>query len=158
MICRGPYTIRGYYKAEEYNRKAFDAQGFYWTGDVVRLDEDGNVIIEGRTKDVINRGGEKISAEEVEDLLIDHPKIKRIALVPMPDQDLGEKACAYVIPEEGMDLTLQDLIDHLSEKRVAKYKFPERLEVVAALPYTNVGKVSKKTLQEDIKRKMGSSG
>jgi len=154
MICRGPYTIRGYYKAEEHNGRVFDSEGFYWTGDVVRLDGDGNVIIEGRTKDLINRGGEKISAEEVEGLLIDHPKIRSIAVVPMPDPDLGEKACAYVIGREGEEVTLRDLITHLEEKKIAKFKFPERLEIMDAFPYTNVGKVSKKALQEDIRGKL----
>ncbi len=85
---------------------------------------------------------QKVSAEEFEDILVDHPQIKRIAIVPMPDQDLGERACAYVIREEGAEITLQDLIAHLSAKRGAKYKFPERLEIVA-LPFTNGGKVSK---------------
>jgi 2,3-dihydroxybenzoate-AMP ligase len=154
LICRGPYTIRGYYKAEEYNRKAIDSDGFYWSGDLVRLDEDGNVIVEGRRKDVINRGGEKISAEEVEDLLIDHPKISRIAVIPMSDPELGEKACAYVIPEEGAELTLQDLTEALANKRVAKFKYPERLEIVDSFPYTSVDKVSKKALREDIEAKL----
>jgi 2,3-dihydroxybenzoate-AMP ligase len=154
LICRGPYTIRGYYKAEEYNRKAIDAKGFYWSGDLVRLDEKGNVIVEGRRKDVINRGGEKISAEEVEDLLIDHPKIRRVTVVPMSDPELGEKGCAYVIPEEGVEITLQELIDHLTKKKVAKFKYPERLEVVDSFPYTSVDKVSKKALREDIEAKL----
>jgi 2,3-dihydroxybenzoate-AMP ligase len=158
LICRGPYTIRGYYKAEEHNRKAFDADGFYWTGDLVRMDSDGNVIIEGRSKDVVNRGGLKISAEEVEDLLIDHPKIKRIAVVPMPDSELGEKACVYAIAEPGAEVKLQDLVEHLAKKEVASFKYPERLEIVEAFPYTNVGKVSKKTLQEDIKAKLAKEG
>lgn len=154
LVCRGPYTIRGYYKAEEYNRKAIDSDGFYWSGDLVRLDEDGNVIVEGRRKDVINRGGEKISAEEIEDLLIDHPKIRRVAVIPMSDPELGEKACAYVIPEEGAKLTLQDLIEALANRRVAKFKYPERLEIVDSFPYTSVDKVSKKALREDIEAKL----
>lgn len=154
LICRGPYSIRGYYKAEDYNRKVIDSNGFYWSGDLVRQDDEGNVIVEGRRKDVVNRGGEKISAEEVEDLLIDHPRINRVAIVPMSDPELGEKMCAFVIPVKGAELTLQDLVDHLAEKKVAKFKYPERLEIVDAFPYTNVDKVSKKTLREDIERKL----
>jgi 2,3-dihydroxybenzoate-AMP ligase len=122
LICRGPYTIAGYFKAEEDNRKVINSDGFFWTGDLVRLDQDGNVIVEGRRKDVINRGGEKISAEEIEDLLIDHPKISRVAIIPMSDPELGEKSCAYIISEEGAEVHLQDLTDHLTNKKVAKYK------------------------------------
>jgi len=154
LICRGPYTIRGYYKAEDYNRKVIDAYGFYWSGDLVRQDPEGNVIVEGRRKDVINRGGEKISAEEIEDLLIDHPKIHRVAIIPMSDPELGEKTCAYVIPRPGAELALQDLIGHLERKKIAKFKYPERLEIVDAFPHTNVDKVSKKALREDIEDKL----
>jgi len=154
LICRGPYTIRGYYKAEDYNRKVIDSNGFYWSGDLVRLDEEGNVIVEGRRKDVINRGGEKISAEEIEDLLIDHPKINRVAIIPMSDPELGEKTCAYVIPKGGAEPALQELIEHLAKKKVAKFKYPERLEIVASFPHTNVDKVSKKALREDIENKL----
>ncbi|MCJ7593805.1 MAG: AMP-binding protein [Desulfobacterales bacterium] len=158
LICRGPYTIRGYYKAEEHNRKAYDDDGFFWTGDLVRSDEYGNLVIEGRSKDVINRGGEKISAEEVEDLLIDHPKVNRVAVVAMPDPELGEKACAYIVPEKGAEPTLRDLTEHLARKKVAKFKYPERLELLDAFPYTNVGKVSKKTLREDVEAKLSREG
>ncbi len=158
LVTRGPYNIRGYYKAEEHNRKAFDSEGFFCTGDLVRLDEDGNVIIEGRSKDMINRGGEKINAEEVEDFLISHPKISRVAVVDMSDADLGEKSCAYVIPDKGAEIKLQDLIDHLANKKIAKFKYPERLEIIDSLPYTNIGKVNKKALREDIEMKLLKEG
>jgi len=158
LICRGPYTIPGYYKAGEQNLKAYDQDGFFWTGDLVRSDEEGNLVIEGRSKDVINRGGEKISAEEVEDLLIDHPKVNRVSVVAMPDPELGEKACAYVVPERGEAPTLEDLTEHLSRKKVAKFKYPERVELLDAFPYTDVGKVSKKALREDIEAKLWREG
>lgn len=154
LICRGPYTIRGYYKPEDHNSKVFDRNRFFWTGDIVRQDPDGNIVIEGCRKDVINRGGEKISAEEIEDLLIDHPKIKHIAIVPMPDPEYGERSCAYVIPEEGVKIDLENLATHVSQKKIAKFKYPERLEILDAFPHTNVGKISKKALREDIEEEL----
>ena len=101
LICRGPYTIRGYLNADEHNARAFTADGFYRTGDVMRRRPDGNYVVEGRMKDLINRGGEKISAEEVEDLALGHPAIRNIAAVAMPDEVLGERMCAFVILQPG---------------------------------------------------------
>ena len=151
LICRGPYTIRGYYRAAEHNRTAFTEDGFYRTGDMVRLHPSGNLIVEGRRKDLINRGGEKISAEEVENLLLSHPTVLNVAVVAMPDPVLGERACAYVIPRPGLAPTLAELTRFLSEdKRVARFKLPERLEVRDRLPTTAVGKISKKDLREEI--------
>ncbi|HEV8534096.1 MAG TPA: AMP-binding protein, partial [Candidatus Limnocylindria bacterium] len=151
LICRGPYTIRGYYRAAEHNRTAFTEDGFYRTGDMVRLHPSGNLIVEGRRKDLINRGGEKISAEEVENLLLSHPAVLNVAVVAMPDPVLGERACAYVIPRPGAPPTLAELTRFLSEdKRVARFKLPERLEVRDRLPTTAVGKISKKDLREEI--------
>ncbi len=151
LVCRGPYTIRGYYRATEHNRTAFTEDGFYRTGDMVRLHPSGNLIVEGRRKDLINRGGEKISAEEVENLLLSHPAILNVAVVAMPDPVLGERACAYVIPRPGARPTLGDLTRFLSEdKRVARFKLPERLEVRDRLPTTAVGKISKKDLRDEI--------
>src|SRR5260370_17876441 len=95
LLTRGPYTIRGYYKAEEHNRASFTPDGYYRTGDVVRLHRSGNLIVEGRRKDLINRGGEKISAEGIENLILSHPSVEYAAAVPMPDACLGERACAY---------------------------------------------------------------
>jgi 2,3-dihydroxybenzoate-AMP ligase len=151
LICRGPYTIRGYYRAAEHNRAAFTEDGFYRTGDMVRLHPSGNLIVEGRRKDLINRGGEKISAEEVENLILSHPAVLNAAVVAMPDPVLGERACAYVIPRPGMQPTLADLTRFLSEdKRIARFKLPERLELRDRLPMTAVGKISKKDLRDEI--------
>ena len=97
FCVRGPYTLRGYFGTPEHNKKAFTTDGFYRSGDLMRQHPSGNYIVEGRIKDLINRGGEKISAEEVENLILQHPKIKNIACVPMPDERLGERMCAYVI-------------------------------------------------------------
>ncbi len=151
LWCRGPYTIRGYYRAPEHNAKAFTEDGFYKSGDLVRLHETGNVIVEGRIKDTINRGGEKISAEEVEDHILAHPDVDTCAYVAMPDPLLGEKACAYVVLGPEREMTLESLTGFLlNERKIAKFKLPERLELVEALPLTNVGKVNKKRLREMI--------
>lgn len=154
LITRGPYTIRGYYKAEDHNRAAFTADGFYRTGDMVMLHSSGNFIVEGRRKDLINRGGEKISAEEIENLILTHPAVANAAVVAMPDPVLGERACAYVVLRAGGKLDFKTLAGFLEEKRIARFKLPERLEVIDQLPATAVGKISKKDLREDIKRKL----
>ncbi|MBV8054650.1 MAG: AMP-binding protein, partial [Deltaproteobacteria bacterium] len=154
LITRGPYTIRGYYKAPQHNRTAFTPDGFYRTGDMVRLHPSGNFIIEGRSKDLINRGGEKISAEEIENLIITHPAVLNTAVVAMPDPVMGERACAYVVLRHGASLDFAQLCRFLEQKRIARFKLPERLELIEALPVTAVGKISKKDLREDIKRKL----
>jgi 2,3-dihydroxybenzoate-AMP ligase len=154
LLTRGPYTIRGYYKAEAHNKEAFTADGFYRSGDVVRLHPSGNLVVEGRAKDLINRGGEKISAEEVENLILAHPKVLNAAVVAMPDRVLGERACAFVILREGEDLTLAELVTFLLAHKMARFMLPERLEVVPAFPLTSVGKVDKKALRELIAQKL----
>ena len=154
LITRGPYTIRGYYKAREHNRIAFTPDGFYRTGDMVRLHPSGNFIVEGRNKDLINRGGEKISAEEIENLIITHPAVLNTAVVAMPDPVMGERACAYVVLRKGASLDFARLTRFLEQKRIARFKLPERLELIEALPTTAVGKISKKELRDDIKRKL----
>lgn len=158
LITRGPYTIRGYYKAPEHNRTNFTADGFYRTGDMVRLHPSGNLVIEGRNKDLINRGGEKISAEEVENLILSHPAVLSAAVVAMPDPLMGERSCAYVTLRQGGTLDLAQLNRFLEHKGIARFKLPERLEVVASLPVTAVGKISKKDLRDDIKRKLQEEG
>jgi 2,3-dihydroxybenzoate-AMP ligase len=151
---RGPTVIRGYYRAEEHNREAFDPDGFYKTGDMVRQDKRGNLIVEGRNKDMINRGGEKISAEEVENLILGHPKVLNTAVVAMPDSVYGEKSCAYIIVHPGKTLELEELKGFLLQKQIAKFKLPERIELVEAFPLTSVGKISKKDLRKQIAEKL----
>jgi 2,3-dihydroxybenzoate-AMP ligase len=159
LLTRGPYTIRGYYRAEEHNAGAFTSDGFYRTGDVVRVDPAGNLIVEGRMKDLINRGGEKISAEEIENLLLGHPSVSNAAAVAMPDRDMGERVCAYVVLRpRATPLTVESLREYLAGRRVARYKWPERIETVDALPVTKVGKVDKKALRDDIARKLQAEG
>ena len=158
LWVRGPYTLRGYYRAEEHNAKAFTADGFYKTGDMLRLDEGGNLVVEGRVKDMINRAGEKISAEEVENLVADHPKIQTAALVAMPDPQVGERGCLFVRCQPGAALTLSEVLAHLESKRVARFKFPERLEIVDQFPLTAVGKISKKDLRALVQQKLRDEG
>jgi 2,3-dihydroxybenzoate-AMP ligase len=154
LIARGPYTIRGYYKSTEHNRAAFTADGFYRTGDMVRMHPTGNLMVEGRRKDLINRGGEKISAEEIENLMLGHESIHMAAVVAMPDPIMGERGCAFVIARPGRSLTLDQLTGFLQDKQIAKFKLPERLEIVDSFPLTGMGKVSKKDLREMITAKL----
>lgn len=158
LEVRGPYTLRGYYRAADVNREAFTADGFYRTGDMLRVDDRGNLIVEGRKKDLINRGGEKISSEEIENLLLGHPKIENVAVVAMPDPVMGERACAFIVARPGEGLSLDDITAFLHDRRIARFKFPERLEVVERFPLTSVGKVSKKALREEIARKVHAEG
>ncbi|MDH6292462.1 2,3-dihydroxybenzoate-AMP ligase [Rhodococcus opacus] len=154
FCVRGPYTIRGYYRAAEHNADTFTDDGFYRTGDLARAHHlDGTTVysIEGRIKDVINRGVEKIHAEEVEELILRHPDVTNAALVAMPDEVLGERACVYLILEENAPhLAVSTLGEFLLGQGLAKYKLPERVEIVDQFPLSNVGKVSKKTLRETI--------
>jgi 2,3-dihydroxybenzoate-AMP ligase len=158
LAARGPYTIRGYLAAPDRDREAFTAEGFYRTGDLVRArGYEGTLSysIEGRVKDLIDRGGEKISAEEVELLVAGHPAVAEMALVAMPDPRLGERGCAYVVPRDPRNPpALADICAYLEAAGLAKYKWPERLELIDALPRTQVGKVSKVTLRANISAKL----
>ncbi|RVX38507.1 2,3-dihydroxybenzoate-AMP ligase [Nonomuraea polychroma] len=148
LLTRGPYTPRGYYRAEDHNARSFTPDGWYRTGDVVRLHPSGNLVVEGRSKDLINRGGEKISAEEVENLIYRVPGVSRVAAVAKPDPDLGERVCAVVVPEAGHQLTLEGIRDALAGMEVARYKLPEHLVLVEELPLTKIGKIDKKALRD----------
>ena len=155
LLVRGPNTIRGYYNSPEYNGKAFTEDGFYRTGDIVRLYRGRYVSVEGRVKDTVNRGGEKISAEEVENHVLAHPKVENCAYVAMPDPVLGEKACAFVISKANQELTFDELIEFLKKERhIATFKLPERLELVSEFPMTKVGKIDKKELRRIIGEKL----
>ncbi len=155
LLVRGPITIRGYYNSPEYNNKAFTADGFYRTGDVVRMYKGRYLSVEGRIKDTINRGAEKISAEEVENHILAHPDVENCAYVAMPDRVLGEKGCAFVLAKPGRTLNLPDLQAFLKDERnITVFKLPERLEMVDAFPMTNVGKIDKKELRRIIAEKM----
>lgn len=154
LTVRGPYTLRGYFGVPEYNARQFTPDGFYRSGDLMRKHVSGNYIVEGRKKDLINRGGEKISAEEVENLILMHAAVQNVACVPMPDEKMGEKMCAFVILKKGHDLNLGQLTAFLMEKEIAKFKLPERLETLTDFPVSTFGKVSKKALGEWIAQKI----
>ncbi|HVF62391.1 MAG TPA: AMP-binding protein [Casimicrobiaceae bacterium] len=147
LLTRGPYTIRGYYDAPQKNAEAFTDDGFYRMGDIVRK-RGRYVFAEGRKKDFINRGGEKISCEEVEGFIIEHPAVKSVTLVAMPDHVFGEKACAFVILRDGATLTFDALIGFLRSRDIASFKLPERLEIVEAFPVSPVGKIMKRELKD----------
>ena len=108
LTCRGPYTLRGYFGVPEYNARQFTPDGFYCSGDLMRKHPSGNYVVEGRKKDLINRGGEKISAEEIENLILSHPAVTNVACVPYPDERLGERMCACVILKPSAKLALED--------------------------------------------------
>ena len=150
LLVRGPYTLRGYYNVPEYNARTFTPDGFYCSGDLMRRHPSGNYIVEGRKKDLINRGGEKISAEEIEHLILSHPAVLNVACVPMPDPVLGERMCAFVIPKPGRALTLKELTAFLLDKGLAKFKLPERLELTDDLPLSKFGKVAKNVLTKQL--------
>jgi non-ribosomal peptide synthetase component E (peptide arylation enzyme) len=150
LLVRGPYTLRGYYNVPEYNARTFTPEGFYCSGDLLRRHPSGNYIVEGRKKDLINRGGEKISAEEIENLILSHPAVLNVACVPMPDPVLGERMCAFVIPKPGQGLTLKELTAFLVDKGLAKFKMPERLELTDDLPLSKFGKVAKNVLTKQL--------
>ena len=156
LACRGPYTLRGYYGVPEYNARQFTPDGFYRSGDLMRKHPSGNYVVEGRKKDLINRGGEKISAEEIENLILMHPAVQNVACVPMPDPAMGEKMCACVILKAGQSLNLGELVAFLAEQEIAKFKLPERLEVLPDFPVSTFGKVSKKSLGEMVAAKLAA--
>ena len=158
FLARGPYTLRGYYGAPEYNARAFTTDGFYRSGDLMRQHPSGNYMVEGRKKDLINRGGEKISAEEVENLILTHPAVQNVACVPIPDPVLGERMCACLILRQGRSLALPDLVAFLAEQEIAKHKLPERLEIMDDFLLSPFGKVSKKDLTDRIANKLKEEG
>ncbi|MDF1795104.1 MAG: AMP-binding protein [Coxiellaceae bacterium] len=158
MWCRGPYTLRGYFRAAEHNKRGFSEDGFFHSGDLMRKHASGNYIVEGRKKDLINRAGEKISAEEVENLILSHAAVKNVACVAMPDPVTGEKMCAYVILQPDEDLSFGELSDYLLSHEMAKFKLPERLEIIDEFPLSNFGKVSKKDLVIMITEKLEQEG
>ena len=146
LMTRGPYTFRGYYRSPEHNGSAFDANGFYCSGDLISIAEDGYITVQGREKDQINRGGEKIAAEEIENLLLRHEEIVHAALVSMEDSLLGEKSCAFIVGSRLFRAV--EIRRYLRELGIADFKLPDRIEIVENLPLTAVCKVDKKRLRQ----------
>ncbi|MFC6487518.1 (2,3-dihydroxybenzoyl)adenylate synthase [Nitratireductor sp. GCM10026969] len=151
LVTRGPYTFRGYYRSPEHNARVFDAEGFYYSGDVVQRTPEGYLRVVGRVKDQINRGGEKVASEEVENLILLHPDVTHAALVAMQDTLLGEKSCAFIV-SHNPDLKAPALRRHLLALGVAEYKLPDRVRLIDKMPLTAVGKIDKKTLRDQLAR------
>lgn len=152
---RGPNVFMGYFDEPELTARALDEEGWYYSGDLCRMDEAGYIKITGRKKDIIVRGGENISSREVEDILLQHPKIHDACVVAMPDERLGERSCAYVVLKAPHhSLSLEEVVAFFSRKRVAKYKYPEHIVVIEKLPCTASGKIQKFLLRKDIMRRL----
>jgi acyl-CoA synthetase (AMP-forming)/AMP-acid ligase II len=158
LAYSGPNLFPGYYNQPELNDEAFDEEGYFYTGDLFRIEEDGYLSFFDRKKDIIIRGGMNISAQEVENLVLENERVTDAAAVAMPDPELGERTCIYVVPQDGVDdLTLEDITQPLREE-VAVYKLPERLEVVDEIPRNPVGKILKTELRADIEEKLAAEG
>jgi 2,3-dihydroxybenzoate-AMP ligase len=151
LLTRGPYTPRGYYRAPDHNLRRFTPDGWYRTGDLVRMDPSGNLVVEGRNKDLINRGGEKISAEEVESLARALLSIGDAVAVPLPDARFGERICLVVVLAEGQPVpTVEYVRKAFTTHGVAHYKVPEQVEVLDTIPLTPIGKPDKKAVRTRI--------
>jgi 2,3-dihydroxybenzoate-AMP ligase len=149
LTTRGPYTFRGYYLAPQHNAQVFDAEGFYCSGDLVQKTKSGYLRVVGRSKDQINRGGEKIASEEVENLLLKHPLVLQAALISMPDEALGEKSCACIVVKVGK-IGPVALRKYLREQGIADFKLPDRFHFLESLPLTAVGKTDKQFLRSHL--------
>ena len=158
LYFRGPHAPAGYYRDEALTATVFDPKGWTTTGDIVKFDQ-GCLWILGRAKDMIIRGGQNIYPAEIEGLLNDHPKVSAVAVVPYPDREMGERACAYVVPKSGEDFTFNEMVEFLKSKKLAMFKVPERLELVDEFPAVgDSGKVNKEALKKDIAEKVTASG
>ena len=157
LSAKGPSIFAGYLKNPEENKKVFNAEGFFRTGDMARIDDLGNIRITGRIKDIIIRGGENISPAQVEELLLSHPGIANVAVIGIPDKEMGESVCAYIQPVPGVTLDPEEIKALIESKGASKLLLPERFEFIDALPMTEAGKHDKKALREDIKRRIGQS-
>ncbi|MDO8690833.1 MAG: AMP-binding protein [Dehalococcoidia bacterium] len=158
LAFRGPSMFSGYFENPEETEAVMDEEGWFYSGDLSFEDEQGNIHIVGRKKDTIKRGGETVMPREIEELLYTHPKVLNAAVIGMPDLRLSERVCAYVVPQDNQTITLDEVVRFLNEKGLAKFKLPERLEVVQSLPITPPSKVQKNVLREDITRKLQAEG
>ncbi|MEE9194283.1 MAG: AMP-binding protein [Alphaproteobacteria bacterium] len=155
LVMRGPQRFVGYYKLPETNAEVFLPEGWFRTGDVGLIDADGHLKITGRRKDMIIRGGANIAPAEIEEQLHGDPRILDLVVVGMPDERLGERICACVVPSEGCgNLVLDDIVDVVRRKGLAKNKWPERLEIIDSVPMTSSGKIQRPVLQEYVRNKV----
>ena len=154
LVIKGPGIFTGYYNAPQENRKVFDKQGFFKTGDLAMMDDAGYITLTGRIKEMINRGGESISAVEIENLIASHPEVAAVAVIGMPDPEMGERVCAYLQPKRGTRIDFEEMISFLKSKKASVLQLPERMEWIDSLPLTQARKVDKRALLEDIKKKL----
>ena len=154
LVLKGPGVFTGYYNNPEENREAFTEDGFFRTGDVATIDENGYIRLTGRIKEMINRGGESISATQIEGLVSRHPDVAAVAVIAMPDPVMGERVCAYIEPKAGAQLTFDDIISFLKGEKASVLQLPERIEFIDAMPYTGAQKLDKRYLREDIENKL----
>jgi len=155
ILSRGPEMCLGY-AAAEHNADAFEADGYFHTGDLAMMTSEGAVVITGRSKDLIIRGGENISPREIEDALHEHPVIHEAAVVAMPHPRMGETGCAFLVLKEGATLGFEELIAFLGETGMAKQKYPERVEVIDVFPRTAAGKIRKNVLRDQVVEKLAA--
>lgn len=156
LAVKGPGVFTGYYKMPEENAQAFDKEGFFRTGDQAMMEEAGDIVLTGRIKDIIVRGGENISPVEIENLIMNHPDVEAVAVVGMPDPIMGEKACAYIQPRQGKQISLEQIIAFLKDRGASVLQYPERVELIDSLPVVGAkGLIDKKALQADIRKKLG---
>jgi len=158
LVLKGPGVFTGYYNNPEENKEAFTKDGFFRTGDVATINEKGYITLTGRIKEMINRGGESISATEIERLINRHPDVAAVAVIPIPDLLMGERICAYIQPKAGMQLSSNEIISFLKEQKASVLQLPERIEFIDTMPYTGAEKLDKKSLREDIKKKLQEAG
>lgn len=154
LVLKGPGVFTGYYNNPEENKKIFTKDGFFRTGDVAMIDKNGYIKLTGRIKEMVNRGGESISATEIEKLIVCHSCVAAVAVIAMPDPDLGERVCAYIQPKSGTTVCFEDIISFLKEQKASVLQLPERIEFIDNMPYTGAEKVDKKALRTDIEKKL----
>jgi non-ribosomal peptide synthetase component E (peptide arylation enzyme) len=158
LVLKGPGVFTGYYNNSEENKKAFTEDGFFRTGDVATINEKGYITLTGRIKEMINRGGESISATEIERLINLHKDVAAVAVIPMPDPVMGERVCAYIQPKTGTQLSSNEIISFLKGQKASVLHLPERIEFIDTMPYTGAEKLDKKFLREDIEKKLQTAG
>ena len=149
LAARGPFVALGYFGDPERSRDTFTPDGWLFSNDLATIDADGYIRLVGRKKEIVNRGGLKISVRQMEDYLVSHPKILSVAIVGVPDRLLGEKSCACIVPRGNQAITLQEITDFLEARQVAKYKFPEYLILLPEMPTTPSGKIQKYVLRDN---------
>lgn len=154
LLAKGPGVFFGYLKSPEENKLAFTNDGFFITGDLAVIDDAGIIRITGRKKDIIIRGGENVSPVEIETLVLKHPAVEDVAVIGMPDEELGERVCAYIKPGKNTNPTLEDIVTFLKAQGASVLQLPERIEIIEEIPQTNIGKADKKALRDDLKRRL----